>query len=254
MVESFGVLLLVEDFLAADDDVAALLVELDDADFNLLAEIAVEVADGANLKLRAGQECLEADIDSEATLDAADDGACDRRFVVGSFFDCVPDAQALGPLVADQVAAFGLLALDDHVDDVAGLELDGSGVVLNLLERHQPLGLQSNIDDQVLFSLLDDGAGDDFVAIGLDGGGLGGLLAFKCLQRGGKIVSGLGGVRFVNRRLDGNLGGCGFWSGIDFGYGLGLRFSLRLWLGYNLCCSFDRRRGLDCDFNRRGLG
>ena len=129
VVGALGVLLFLEDLLAADDDVAALLVELDDADFDLLAEIAVEVADGANLKLRAGQECLEADVDGEPALDAADHRADDRGLFVGGLLDGVPHAQALGPLVADQVAALGLLALDDHFDHVAGLELDGAGVI-----------------------------------------------------------------------------------------------------------------------------
>ncbi len=66
-----GVLLLFEELLAGDDDVAALLVQLDDADFDLRADVAVEIADRANLDLRAGQERLDADIDGQATLDAA---------------------------------------------------------------------------------------------------------------------------------------------------------------------------------------
>ena len=64
-------------------------------------------------------------------------------------------------------------------------------MVDDLLEGHQPLGLQAHIDDQMLVSLLDDRAGDNLVAIGLDGGGFGGLLALKGFQGGGKIVHGL---------------------------------------------------------------
>ena len=93
---ALGVLLFFEDLLAADHDVAALLVELDDADFNLLAEVAVEIAHGANLKLRAGQERLHADVDSEPALDAADHGARDGSLVVGGLLDRVPHAEALG--------------------------------------------------------------------------------------------------------------------------------------------------------------
>ncbi len=61
---ALGVLLFLKELLAADHHVAALLVELDDADFDLLAEVAVEVAHGADLKLRAGQKGLHADVDS----------------------------------------------------------------------------------------------------------------------------------------------------------------------------------------------
>src|SRR5262249_37820529 len=97
------------------------LVELDDTDFDLLAEIAVEVADRPNLKLRARQKGLQTDVDGESALDAAYDRAHDRRLFVGGFFDRVPHAQALGLLIAHQVAALGLLALNDRVDYVAGL-------------------------------------------------------------------------------------------------------------------------------------
>ena len=48
-----GVLLFFEQLLTGDDDIAALLVELDDADFDLGADVAVEVADGADFDLRA---------------------------------------------------------------------------------------------------------------------------------------------------------------------------------------------------------
>ena len=40
-------------------------------------------------------------------------------------------------------------------------------MIEDLLEGHQALGLEAHIDHQMLFSLLDDGAGDDFVAVGL---------------------------------------------------------------------------------------
>ena len=55
------------------DDVAALLVQLDDADFDLGADVAVEIAHRAHLNLRAGQERLDADVDGQTALDAADD-------------------------------------------------------------------------------------------------------------------------------------------------------------------------------------
>jgi len=94
-------------------------------------------------------------------------------------FDGVPHAEALGFLIADEIAAFGLFALDDHVNDFAGLELDCASVIGDLLEGHEALGLESYIDHEVLFSLLDDGAGDDFVSIGFDSSSFSGLLALE---------------------------------------------------------------------------
>ena len=189
---ALGVLLFLEELLAADHHVTALLVELDDADFDLLAEIRVQVAHRADLQLRAGQKCLHPDVDGEAALDAADHDALDGRLVVGGLLNAVPCAQALGPLVVDQVAAFGLLALDHHFDVVAGLELHLAGVVGHLLQGQKPLGLEADIDHQKLFSLFHHLAGDNLVAVGLDGGRFGGLFALKGGQGGGEIVARLG--------------------------------------------------------------
>ncbi len=155
------VLLFFEDFLAGDDDVAALLVQLDDADFDLGADVAVEVADGANFNLRAGQECLDADVDGEAALDARDDHALDGGLGVGSLFELVPNLVTQGLLVADEIAAFLLFALHDDFDHVAHVELGRAGVVENLIQRNETLGLEADVDDGMLVGDLDDGAGDD---------------------------------------------------------------------------------------------
>ena len=113
-------LLFLENLLARDDDVAALLVQLDDADLNRLADVRVQIAHRAQLQLRAGQERLDADVHRQAALHAADDRPCDRSLLVVRLLHRVPDAEPLRLLVAQQVAAFGLLALDDHFDGVAG--------------------------------------------------------------------------------------------------------------------------------------
>jgi hypothetical protein len=45
-------------------------------------------------------------------------------------------------VVAEQIAALGLFALDDHLDRVAGLQLRLAGVIENLLQRNQAFGLE----------------------------------------------------------------------------------------------------------------
>src|SRR6185437_15621637 len=116
------VLLLFEDFLAGDDDIAALLVELDDADIDGLANVRVEVADGTDLQLRAGQERLDADVDGDTTLDAADHGAGNRNLLRVGLLDGIPHAVTLRLVIAQQIAAFDLLAFDHDLDQVAGME------------------------------------------------------------------------------------------------------------------------------------
>src|SRR5205085_7106018 len=63
--------LLFHDGLAREHYVRAFAVELDDFGFNLLVEKAVEVAHGARVNLRAGQECSDAiNVNSQAAFDA----------------------------------------------------------------------------------------------------------------------------------------------------------------------------------------
>src|SRR6185437_15072593 len=194
-----GVLVLFEDFLAADDDVAALFVQLDDADFDLLADVAVQIAHGADFDLRAGQERLDADVDGEAALDAADDETLYGRLLRDGLFQGVPDFVAQGLLMADEVAAFGLFALDHNLHGVARLELGNAMDVDDLLDRDQPLRLQSDVHDDMLVRYLDHRAGNHglFLSQGLRGGRVGGLLAIEAGQRrgeiGGVVVGFIGG-------------------------------------------------------------
>src|SRR6266850_1006674 len=91
LAAEFG-LLLVEDLFARDHDVAALLVQLYDSYFQLLALHVVEVAHGLQVDLRAGQECAgAAEVDGEAALDALDDDALDGLLLVVRLLDVVPD-------------------------------------------------------------------------------------------------------------------------------------------------------------------
>src|SRR5205807_1416109 len=57
--------LLLEEDAAGEHDIAALLVELDDLELELLADQLVEVPDRAEIDLRSGQERLDADVDGE---------------------------------------------------------------------------------------------------------------------------------------------------------------------------------------------
>jgi hypothetical protein len=75
----FG-LLFFEKLLARNDDIAALLVQLDNGDFNGLALHAVEIANRPQIDLGTGQEGAgSVDVHSQATLDAFDDDAFYER-------------------------------------------------------------------------------------------------------------------------------------------------------------------------------
>ena len=91
-------LLFFQQLLARSDDVAALLVQLDDADIDLLALQAVEIAHRTQINLRTRQERAGAqDVDRQAALDAIDDARLDRSLVVEGLLDLVPGAAAAAP-------------------------------------------------------------------------------------------------------------------------------------------------------------
>ena len=66
-----------------------------------LADELVEVADRAQVDLRAGQERLDADVDRQAALDARDDDAVDQLVALGGGRDVVPHAELVGLLLGD---------------------------------------------------------------------------------------------------------------------------------------------------------
>ena len=157
-----GVLLFEED-LAREDDVAALLVDLDDAHPELLPLQRVEVADRPHVDLAAGQERAHADVDGEAALDALDDAA-DHDLLLGEgALDLVPNLHLLGLLARQHDVAFTILgALEQHVDDVAGLHGDLAGFVEELVDGDDAFGLVADVDDDFAVGDFENRALDDF--------------------------------------------------------------------------------------------
>ncbi len=142
-----GVLFL-EQRLARQHDVAALLVHLDYAHPQFLAAQRVEVADGAHVDLRAGQERADADVHGQTTLDALDDAADDDLAVGIRFLDLVPDLHLLGLLARQHdvaVAVFG--ALQQDIDDVPGLHRDLSSFVEEFADGDQAFRLVADVHD-----------------------------------------------------------------------------------------------------------
>ncbi len=154
MLQGLGalfILLAFEQVLARDHDVAALLVELDDGDFDGLALHAVQIADGAQVDLRAGQERMRAmDVDRQTALDAVDDDGLDGLLLVVGLFDFFPGVNALRLLVREvDVAFFGLALVAHDVDFIAGLELGIALMIEHLRKRQHAFRLGADIDHHV---------------------------------------------------------------------------------------------------------
>src|ERR1035441_2020133 len=184
-------LLFFQKLFAGDHDVAALLVELDDGDFHGLALHSIQIADGTEIDLRAGQKGVRTlNVEGQATLDALDDDALDGLLLVVSALDLVPRAQALRFQVREvHVALFVFTFLAHHVDLVAGLELGLALVIENLGDRRHAFRLGSDIDHHVGRGQLHHATFNNVVlAHGFLGFGL------EAVQRGGKIIAGGGSI------------------------------------------------------------
>ena len=127
--------LLFEERLAREHDVAALLVDLDDAHAQFLSAQRVEIADRPHVDLRSGQERAHADVDRQPALDPLDDAADDDLPLDVGLLDLVPDLHLLGFFAREDDVAFAVFgALEQHVDDVAGFDRHLAVLVEELAE------------------------------------------------------------------------------------------------------------------------
>ena len=116
---------LLEHGAAADHDVAAAAVHLEDQERLGLVDQRADVAHRPDVDLAARQEGHgTAEIDGEAALDPAEDVALDLAGVGEGALEPVPALLALGLLAAeDDLATLVLEPLDEHLDRVADPDL-----------------------------------------------------------------------------------------------------------------------------------
>ena len=157
-----GVLLFEED-LAREDDVAALLVDLDDAHAELLPLQRIEVADRSNVDLAARQERADADVHREAALDPFDDAADDDFAFRKGALDLVPNLHLLGLFARQHDVAFAVFgALEQHVDHVSFTNNYLAGLVEELVDGDDAFGLVADVDHDLVGGDFQNGALDDF--------------------------------------------------------------------------------------------
>src|SRR6266516_4222120 len=100
--------------------VVAVLVQLDDLGFDLLAHVRLQVTNPAHLDQRGGQEAAQPDVQDQAALDDLDHRAGDHAVLLLDLLDRAPGALVLGALLGqDQAALFVLLLQDKGLDVVA---------------------------------------------------------------------------------------------------------------------------------------
>ena len=114
--------LVLDQLAAADDDVAARLVDLEDLALDGLADVVADVGGPADIDLAGRQEDVDADVDQQAALDLAGDQAGDDVAFLVLGDDVFPFLLPLGLAVAqDDGAALVLDGFEQDLDLVAGL-------------------------------------------------------------------------------------------------------------------------------------
>src|ERR1022692_2100737 len=198
-------LLFFQQLLAGGDYVAALLVQLDDANLDLMALQAVEVTHRPQIDLRTREEGASAqNVNRQASLDPIDDARLDRSLVVVRFLNLVPRMQTLRLLVREMdVAFFGVAGLAHDRNLIPALDRDVAFVVGKFRDLDHALGFVANVHDHVLRRDLKDRAGNDLFLV--QRGFSLGLFLLEGFESGGEIFHG----RFFFRARSGCTSGLG---------------------------------------------
>src|SRR5690606_29503756 len=160
VLDDLGALLgtaLLQHGAARHHDVAATAIHLEDLEGLRVVHQRRDVADRANVDLRARQERHGAvEIDREAALDLVEDDAFDALAGIELGFELDPALLAARLFTRQHRLAKRVLdALDVNFDFVARLEF--FGLSAELLQRHATFDLQADVDDgHVLFDGRDE--------------------------------------------------------------------------------------------------
>ena len=159
---------------AGQDDVVAVAVELDDLGLDGPTHVGLELAHPAQLHQRGRQEAAQADVDDETALHHFDDGAGHDLVGLLQLLDGAPRPLVLGPLLReDQPTLLVLLLEDEGLDGLAeGDDLRGVDVVADgeLSDRDHALGLEADVEEDLVAVDLDHGALDQVTVLELDDG------------------------------------------------------------------------------------
>ena len=131
-----------------NDDVAELLVDLDDLAVDVLVDELVVVADRLDVDLAARQEGLDAEhVDDHTALRAGLDEALDDLVVLEGLVDSIPRLEGTGLAVGKhQLALLVLSGLDIHFHLVADLDV---GIIAELGHGDDALALAADGDDDL---------------------------------------------------------------------------------------------------------
>ena len=166
---ALGLAGLLEHHAAGEHDVVAVAIHLDDAGLDAGAEVGGEVLHTAKVNEGGGQEAAQADVEDKTALDDLDDLALDVLAGVELLLDAVPSALVLGTLLGEhETAVLVLLLKDQGLDGIAEVDDVGRVSVLadgELADRDDALGLESDVNEDLVLLDLDNRAADKITLI-----------------------------------------------------------------------------------------
>ena len=171
---------------AADDDVAACLVDLEDLALNGFADEVADVRRTANVHLTGGQKDIGADVDEQTALDLAGDGSGDDVALLVLGDNRFPLGLTLGLAVGqDDGSRFVLGRFEQQGNLVAGTgRHDLTGVlVIPLAQLDGALALVADVQPDLVAGDAQHAAGDD--AVFLEVLGIGGQPVLRPLHEDG---------------------------------------------------------------------
>ena len=162
-VLAHGVTALFQEHPAGHDDIAATTVNLQDAEFELLANQGVHVRHRTQIHVGTGQEGFDtAQVDRVAALDAAHDLAGDDVVLFLDFLELIKKLHPLGPLTGQVDGAFGfVLGHDVDIDLIAHTDFQLAAGILEFGDGDLALGLEVHVHQDVFFADADHDARGD---------------------------------------------------------------------------------------------
>ncbi len=121
------------------------------------ADELIEIAMRANINLRTRKKCGDADIDLQTAFDLLNDATGDRTAALEDVLDIAPNALLVGLLLGKNYLPLLILERDDeHIDDVADIDLHFALLVEELCQRNDAVGFEADVDVCDFLVLVDD--------------------------------------------------------------------------------------------------
>ena len=138
------------------------MVDFDNLEVHLLANVNVEIANGLHIYLGTGQERLNAkDVYDETTFGAALDIPLDDHVFLFRLVDLIPSAEDPGRAVRNhQLAVLVFLSFDENGNDIAFLQVR---VVSEFTRTDDAFRFVANVDNNFLLGNGNDGSVNHFL-------------------------------------------------------------------------------------------